>query len=58
MAPSDEVFDAVVDRMEQLVKQWEASEGEEDVLAHPSTDAADDDFEDADPHVVRDPGAA
>lgn len=48
MAPSDEVFDAVVDRMDQLVKQWEASE---DVLAQTTTDAVDEEFEDADPHV-------
>lgn len=49
MAPSDEVFDAVVDRIDQLVKHWEDGESEEDVLAQPSM--AEEEFEDADPHV-------
>ena len=52
MAPSDEVFDAVVDKMEKLVKHWEDDEAQ-DVLAPPSeTDSQEDaEFEDSDPHV-------
>ena len=50
MAPSDEVFDAVVDRLDQLLKQWEAGASEEDALAQPTAEA-DEEFEDADPHV-------
>lgn len=58
MAPSDEIFDAVVDRMEQMVKHWEETTAAacgggtvEDAPARPAESLpGDEEFEDADPH--------
>jgi len=46
MAPSDEVFNTVVDKMGELVNYWEAHE--EEVLAAPDQEKENDDSEDVD----------
>lgn len=54
LAPSEEVHDAVVDRMENLVKHWEdqAAQQEGGGLVEPDPDAEqDEDFDNSDPHV-------
>lgn len=53
MAPSEEVFDAVVDRMEALVKHWEEQKSTEGGLTEPADDPTenDEEFDGSDPHA-------
>ncbi|CAB9500403.1 Sodium/potassium/calcium exchanger [Seminavis robusta] len=51
MTPSDEVFDAVVDKMQGLVKHWNSEEDKAEEGTAAGDSEAEDEFEDSDPHV-------